>query len=133
MAWAQGWGGVVVAPSSLLWILASACLPLGFGGVALCQVDWTHPGWFPSHWARLGATLGGAVGEPAWDTVTLGTLLMPVGGFWCSWCFSPLAGSFLAGGDDWGGAFFSLLGFFAPCVVAREVPPLTDVSLRRCM
>ena len=66
--------------------------PIGRWGVVLCRVDWTHLGWFPSHWARLGATLGGAVGEPAWDTVTLGTpLLMPVGaGFWCSWCFSPL-------------------------------------------
>ena len=64
---------------------------IGLWGVVLCRVDWTHLGWFPSHWARLGATLGGAVGEPAWDTVTLGTpLLMPVGGFWCSWCFSPL-------------------------------------------
>ena len=60
---------------------------IGLWGVVLCRVDWTHPGWFPSHWARLGATLGGAVGEPAWDTVTLGTpLLMLVGGFWCSWC-----------------------------------------------
>ena len=31
-------------------------------------------------------------------------------------------GSFQAGGDDWGGAFFSLLGFFAPGVVAYWVP-----------
>lgn len=64
---------------------------IGLWRVVLCRVDWTRLGWFPSHWARLGATLGGAVGEPAWDTVPLGTpLLMPVGEFWCSWCFSLL-------------------------------------------
>ena len=88
MALAQGWGGVVVARPFIPALGPGERLPsIGLWGVVLCRVDWTHPGWFPSHWARLGATLGEAVGEPAWDTVTLGTpLLMPVGGFWCSWC-----------------------------------------------
>ena len=89
---------------------------IGLWGVVLCRVDWTRLGWFPSHWARLGATLGGAVGEPAWDTVPLGTpLLMPVGEFWCSWCFSlSVSGSFLAGGDDWGGLSFPYWVFLPP-------------------
>ena len=63
---------------------------IGLWGVVLCRVDWTHPGWFPSHWARLGATLGGAVGEPAcWDTVTLGTPLTPSS---CQWVGSGAVG-----------------------------------------
>ena len=88
---------------------------IGLWGVVLCRVDWTHPGWFPSHWARLGATLGGAVGEPA-----------PVGHrasgdpppHASGWVLVQLVfqsvGSFLAGGDDWGGLSFPYWVFLPP-------------------
>jgi len=76
--------------------------PIGLWGVVLCRVDWTHPGWFPSHWARLGATLGGAVGEPAWDTVTLGTPPPHASGWVLVRLVFQSVGSFLAlaGGGD---------------------------------
>ena len=81
----------------------------------LCRVDWTHPGWFPSHWARLGATLGGVVGEPAWDTVTLGTPLPHDASGWVlvQLVFQSV-GSFLVGGDDWGGLSFPYWVFLPP-------------------
>ena len=89
-----GLGGVVVAPSSLLCFGSWRALAFHWtvGGCALSG-GLDSSGLVPFSLGSLGGHPGtGAVGEPAWDTVPLGTpLLMPVGGFWCSWCFSPLS------------------------------------------
>ena len=107
-----GLGGVVVAPSSLLWVLASACLPLDCGG--LCSV-----GWIGLVWA--GSLLIGLAWGPPWEGLWESRRGTPC--LWgppsaSGWVLVQLVfqsvGSFLVGGDDWGGLSFPYWVFLPP-------------------
>ena len=114
MAWAQGWGGVVVAPSSLLWVLAGACLPLDGGGLCALSGGLDSSGLVPFSLGSLGGHPGRGCGRAGVGHRDSGDPPPHASGWVLVQLVFQSVGSFLVGGDDWGGLSFPYWVFLPP-------------------
>ena len=106
-----GLEGVVVAPSSLLWVLASACLPLG--GCALSG-GLDSSGLVPFSLGSLGGHPGRGCGRAGVGHRASGDPPPHASGWVLVQLVFQSVESFLAGGDDWGGLSFPYWVFLPP-------------------
>ena len=105
----------MVAPSSVLWVLASACLPLDCGGLC-CALsgELDSSGLDPFSLGSLGGHPGRGCGRAGVGHRDSGDSPPHASGWVLVQLVFQSVGSFLVGGDDWGGLSFPYWVFLPP-------------------